>query len=95
MIWFKLHTQNGRNIRLSVPISLFVLRDLLDSMLDSMTLVCLFAPKAPRSGSRFSPHAVKEILRTAVAMLGSVTQDGPYDLVDVAADNVSVCVKIR
>jgi len=30
-----------------------------------------------------------------MALLSTITDDGPYDLVDVAAENVKVSIKIR
>lgn len=95
MIWFKIHTQNGKSFRLSFPITLYVLLELLDCIYDVLVLACIFVPKKPHSGSRISVHTIKELIPMLMQLLGSITKDGPYDLVDVAADNVKVSIKIR
>lgn len=87
--------ENGKRFRLFFPISLNVFMELLDSTLDLMTLICIFAPKPPNSGSRISVHTVNEIIQMLIDLLGSITQDGPYDLLDVVANNVKVSIKIR
>ncbi|MDF2911563.1 MAG: hypothetical protein K0Q56_2444 [Sporolactobacillus laevolacticus] len=95
VIWFKIQTQNGKSVRLHFPISLYVLLELLDCFLVLIKLVCLFAPKRPSSGSHISIHAIKELIPMLMELLRSITKDGPYDLVDVAADNVKVSIRIR
>lgn len=95
IVWFNLRTEKCKHFHLAFPISFNVFRELLDSMLDLMTLMCVFAPKAPSSGSHMSVHAVKKLVRMLLELFGSITDDGPYDLVDVAADNVKVSIKIR
>lgn len=95
MIWFRLHKEKGRSIRLCLPISLHVLLELLDSLLDVITLICMFAPKKPRFYSGMSVHTAKELTEMLMALLGSITEDGPYDLVDVAADHAKVSIHIR
>lgn len=95
IIWFRLHTENGKRFRLLFPISLNVFRELVDSILDLISLICIFTPKTPKSGSRLSIRAVRELLLMLMYLLGSITEDGPYDLVNVAADNVKVSIKIR
>ncbi len=95
IIWFRMYKENGRSFRLLLPISLNVFRDLLDSILDLMSLICIFAPKTPHSGSRISIHTLKELIQMLMNFFGSINDDGPYDLVDIAADKVKVSIKIR
>ncbi|PKM72540.1 MAG: hypothetical protein CVU91_09135 [Firmicutes bacterium HGW-Firmicutes-16] len=95
IVWFNLHTENGKKFRLSFPISLNVFRELMDSFQDLITVICLFVPKSFASKNSISIHAVKEIAVMVIELLGSITDDGPYDLVDVEADNVKVSIKIR
>ena len=77
------------------PISLNVFLELLDSILDLMSLICIFAPKPLISGSHMSVHTAKELITMVIELLCSITEDGPYDLVDVNADDVRVSIKIR
>lgn len=95
IIWFKLHIQDGKKVRLTIPVSLNVLRELQDSLHDFMTVVCVFVPKNLSSGSRPSVHKVKDLIRMIIGITGTITDDGPYDLVDIAADKVKVSIKIR
>lgn len=95
IIWFKLSAENGKGFHLRFPISLSVFLELLDSIDDLLTVIGYFAPKSPISGSRLSVHSIKELTRMLIALFGSLTENGPYELIDVTADNVKVSVKIR
>lgn len=95
VMWFKIQMQNGKNFRLYFPISVYVLLELLDCFLDLIEFVCLFVPKRPSSGSHISVHAIKDLIPMLMELLSTITKDGPYDLIDVEADNVKVAIKIR
>ena len=95
IIWFRLYRDNGRGFHLHFPISLNVLMELIDSLLDIMTLICALTPKTSKAGSRISVRATRELILMLMALLSSITDEGPYDLVDVAAGNVKVSIKIR
>ncbi len=95
VIWLRLCLENGRSFHLHFPISLNVLLELLDSLLDIITVACIFVPKANNSRSRISIYSIKELTLMLMNLLGSITKDGPYDLVDVSANNVQVSIKIR
>ena len=95
IVWLRIHTENGKRIRFFFPISLNVFRELLDSFLDLITVICLFAPKTPPSKASLPIPAVKEMTQMLIQLLGSITDDGPYDFVDVAADKVNVSIKVR
>ncbi|MBP8640895.1 MAG: hypothetical protein KBI01_08370 [Oscillospiraceae bacterium] len=95
IVWFKLRTENGKKFRLFFPISLNVFRELLDSFDDLITVVCLFTPKTFAPGASVPVRAVKDVTEMLIQLLGSITDDGPYDLVDVSADKVRVSIKIR
>ena len=87
--------ENGKHIRLCFPISLDVFRELLDSILDVVRLGCAFVPKKPESGAQTSIHTAKELIQMVITLLGAITDDGPYELVDVSAHNAKVQIKIR
>ena len=87
--------ENKKRFHLAFPISLNVFLELLDSVLDLMTLICLFAPKSLSSSSHMSVHSAKELMMMVLDLLSAITDDGPYDLVDIASNNVKVSIKIR
>ncbi|NCB73492.1 MAG: hypothetical protein EOM51_01935 [Clostridia bacterium] len=91
----KVSADNGKKFRLFFPISLNVFRELLDSFVDLTSLVCVFTPKTPKKSSHLSVRAVRELLRSLIILLGTINDDGPYDLINVDADNVTVKIKIR
>ncbi len=95
IIWIKVHTENGKKFRLNFPVSLNIFRELLDSFQDLITVISLFVPKSFAPKNSIPVHAVKDIVMMVIELLGSITDDGPYDLVDVEADSVRVSIKIR
>lgn len=95
IIWLKVHTENGKMFRFNFPVSLNVFRELLDSFQDLITVICLFVPKSFAPKNSISIHAVKKIIVMVIELFGSITEYGPYDLVDVDANNVKVSIKIR
>lgn len=95
ILWVSIKIQRGKNLRLSFPISLKVLMELLDCASDMMALICTVTPKMPASGSHISTHGAKELIQMLMVLLGSITKDGPYDLIDVSADQVSVSIRVK
>lgn len=88
-------TDNGKKFRLFFPISLNVFRELLDCLEDLTSLACVFTPKTPKQVSHISVRGVRELIRMLITLLGTINEDGPYDLVNVDADNVRVSIKIK
>lgn len=95
ILWLSVHRENGRHVHFCFPISLNIFRELLDSFLDLITLVCVFAPQAPARGARVTVHTAKDLLQMVIVLLGSISEDGPYDLVNAATGTVRVSIKIR
>ena len=95
VIWFRLNTGKNKGFHLSYPISMNVFQELLDSFLDLIAFACFFVTKNSKSSSHMSIHDVKELVQMLMALFGSITEDGPYDLVNVATDDVKVSIKIR
>jgi hypothetical protein len=87
--------ENGRHVHLCLPISCSVFRELLDSVHDLMTVICVFAPKTPHSSSRFSVHTAKGLIGLVMELFGAITENGPYDLVNADTGNVQVSITIR
>jgi hypothetical protein len=94
IVWCKLQTKRKKRFCLVFPVSLFVFRELLDCLLDLMELICFFAPKNKNSVARFSVHAAKELAGMLLNCLGSIHGDGPYELIDVFANDVKVSIKV-
>ena len=95
VVWLKLRTRGGKGFHLRFPIALYVFQELLDSFADVMAVACVFVPKKVDSNPRISVHAIRELILMLITLLGSITYDGPYDLVDVSADGVMVQIKIK
>lgn len=95
VIWLKLHIQGKRNFRFSIPISMNVLLELLDSIYDLTALICVFLSETPASRRHNPIHITKDIVAMLLELCRTITDDGPYDLVDVTADDVKVSLKIR
>ncbi|MEA4894943.1 MAG: hypothetical protein VB064_06735 [Oscillospiraceae bacterium] len=95
IVWLRLRIEKGKRFRLFFPIPLGVFRELLDNLHDLMALICVFVPKRSENNPGFSVYAVKELILMLILFLGSITDYGPYDLVDVTADKVRASIKIR
>lgn len=95
IVWFYLHNENGKKVRLFFPITVNVFRELLDSVLDIVEVICIFVPQRSTSSSRFSVHTLKQMIIMLIELFSSITDDGPYDLVNVTANNVKVSIKVR
>lgn len=97
LLWIKLQIENRRFISIPFPIPLYIFRELLDCFLDLLTVACFFVPKVPDpdSSSRITVYSVKVLVIIVMKLLDSLTEDEPYDLVDVTTDKVKVLIKIR
>lgn len=97
LLWIKLETQNRRFISIPFPIPLYIFQELLDCFLDLLTVACFFIPIVPnpKSSSRITIYSVKALIIVVMRLLDSLTEDEPYDLVDIATDKVKVLIKIK
>ena len=97
LLWIKLRIENRRFISIPFPIPLYIFQELLDCILDLLTVVCFFVPKMPdpNSYSRITLYSVKDLVVLVMKLLDSLTGDEPYDLADVTTDKVQVLIKIR
>lgn len=97
LLWLKLQMENNKHFYLNFPIPLYVFQELLDCILDLLTLACLVVPRTPPSSSysSFTVYTIKDIVLITMKLFDSLTEGEPYDLVDVTADNVKVSIKIR
>ncbi|HWQ51740.1 MAG TPA: hypothetical protein VN369_08055 [Terriglobales bacterium] len=95
VIWFKLDKAGEKGIHLALPISLHVLRELLDSYHDLATVLCLFMPAKQEPHSRGTLRSGKELTLRLTQLLGSIGENGPYDLLDVSTDEVKVRISVK
>ena len=94
ILWFKLQIDKDKHFSLPFPIPMYIFQELLDCTFDLLTVLCVFIPRLS-SYSTFSAYTIKELVELTMKLLDSITEDGPYDLVDVTADKVRVFIKIR
>ena len=97
LLWIKLRIENRRIISIPFPIPLYIFQELLDCILDLLTVACFLVPKGPdpNSYSRITLYSVKDLVVLVMKLLDSLTGDEPYDLADVTTDKVQVLIKIR
>lgn len=96
-VWINIKIDNHKRFRLFLPISLYTFWELLDCVTDLLSLACLFVPSRLKANMHKPAyiHTVKELAKLIMDFLSSVTEDGPYELVDVSHENVRVSIKIR
>ncbi len=82
---------------MSFPIPLYIFQELLDCFQDLLTATCFLIPKVPdpSSSAPNTIHSVKELVIMSKKLLDTLAGDEPYDLVDIATDEVKVLIKIR
>ncbi len=97
ILWLKLRTEENKHFYLSFPVPLYIFQELLDCTLDLLKLACLFARNRsnPDSSLSLTVYTVKEFVQITMKLLDSLTEDGPYNLVDVTAHKVKISVGIR
>jgi hypothetical protein len=95
LIWIKLQMENNIHFNLPFPIPIYIFQELLDCILDLLSLACLFAPNAPKQNTSYSIYVLKEMVQMVIKLFDSMTEGEPYDLVDVTAGQIRVSIKIR
>lgn len=94
----KVQVHEKRNINLSFPVPFSILQELLDSALDILELTC-FLSKGKGTGAESTKlatvYSAKDLVSMSMELLDSLAGNEPYDLIDVAADNVRVSIRIR
>lgn len=95
IVWFKLDIENNRHFFLTFPVPLYIFQELLDCILDLLTVACLFTPNMRREKNPYKINNIKELVQMTMKLFDSLAEEEPYDLVDVTANKVSISVKIR
>lgn len=97
ILWCNFQTEKNKDLSFTFPISLYIFQELLDSILDLLIFVCLFLPKAahPNRSSPYNIYTVKELVEMTIKSFDSLTEDEPYELVDVTAEKIKVSIKIK
>lgn len=93
----RLQIKDRRFINIPFPIQLYIFEELLDCFLDILIIGCFFTPKVPakNSSARISIHLVKELVIDIIKLIRSLSDEEPFDLIDVRTDKVKVLIKIR
>lgn len=96
-MWIKIQLENKRCKGIPFPIPLYLFQELLNSIVDILTVACFFVPKQSdlSSSTRISIYSVKALVIEVMKLLDSINEDAPYDLVDVTTNKVKVSIKIR
>lgn len=97
ILWLKIQVGKNTHWGLPFPIPMYIFQELLDCTSDLLTVICLFTPKSTQTvtSPSFGIYAIKELIDITMNLLDSLTQDEPYDLVDIKTANASVFIKIR
>jgi hypothetical protein len=104
VLWISIRIREEKKFSLSLPISFFVLEELIDCAQDLLAIAVWFIPDKKLKLSdlnsinlpvqSFSPAAVSEMLQGTRNLLKSLKTSEPYNLVDVTTDNVRVLIKM-
>jgi hypothetical protein len=96
-IWLKLRVEGNHHFHISFPIPLYIFQELLDCILDLLEFAYFFAPKKTSglTSSSISIYSIKALVEMIMCLLDSLTEDEPFDFVDVTADKVKLSLKIR
>jgi hypothetical protein len=95
ILWFKLQVEKHKHLCLPLPIPLYIFQELLDCILDLLTLAFLFVPSITNPNSSNTVNTIQELVQMIMKLFDSLTEGAPYDLVDVTADKIKVSIKIR
>lgn len=96
-IWINIKIDGHKHFRLFLPVSIYAFQELLDCVLDLLSFASLFVPRENKANKykSISVHNINELVLMVMSLLASITENGPYDLVDVSCENVNVSIKIR
>jgi hypothetical protein len=96
-VWFKLRLEGNHHFHISFPIPLYIFQELLDSILDLLEFAYFFAPKksSAMTSSPVSISSVRALVEMMMRLIDSLSEDEPFDFVDVTADKVKLSLKIR
>jgi hypothetical protein len=97
ILWLKLYIKGNRNIHINFPVSLCIFEELMDCTMDLLTIVCLFIPVRDNknSSAHLKLYDIKELIGLIMILFNSLTEEEPYDLVDIIADKVNISIRIR
>jgi len=90
-LWLDIKLKSGRHLRCPIVLSAF--RELMDCAVDLTTLICWVTPK--KSFLYPLVHTSGDLVEMMLKLMGELTKDRPYDLIDVAADDVKVIIKVK
>lgn len=98
ILWFKIKTDKTSHFTLTFPIPIYIFNEILDCGYDFFSLLCWLAPNGSKripTSSSLSPYAIKHFIELTIQLLDSISEEEPYELVNVAADNVKVSIQFK
>jgi len=93
VLWFKMERED-KHLNLSFPIPIYIFDELLDCISDLLEFACFFAPQQ-NTYSSFSVQGAKALTLGIMNLFDSLTEDEPYNLVDVKANKIKVSIIVR
>lgn len=94
ILWLKLQMEKYKHLCLPLPIPLYVFQELLDCILDLLTVARFFVPNKTNPNSPNTFNTIKELVQLLMKLFDSLTEGEPYTLVDVTVDKINVSIKI-
>lgn len=92
-LWIKVRIKEPKRFRLSLPISLIVFDEIIDSMNDFMTILCVFVPR--RKSDSNSISIAKQAIQITNVFFQEIKEEKPFDLVDVTTEQASVTISYK
>jgi hypothetical protein len=97
VVWFRLERKSRHRIYLSFPVALFVLTQLIDTVIDILDIVGHFIPEHRTSDSDTGPGmftAITAGMHVLRLILAESAGSGPYDLVDIQTSDVIIRISV-
>lgn len=94
-LWISIKINGSKKFRLFLPISIYTFWELLDCVSDLMTFASLFVPRAIRTNKHIPFHLIEELTSSLTDLLCSITEDGPYKLLEVSHESINISIQIR
>lgn len=96
-VWLKIKVESKRYMNISLPVSINAVREILDCFVDLLSAACFFVPNVHKADSdtQMTVFTMRDFVILVEKLLDALTDEGAYNLIDVAADDVNVSIKIK
>ncbi len=93
LLWIRLQLTDRKLIGFPIPI--FVIQEIMDCFLDLLLLISIVHPKKSTSSpSVISVPALRNLIQALMRLFDSVTDSGPYELVGIRTDKVTITIRV-